>query len=114
MSQLEGIGRSDLGAYNAAGAATLRRFLVDEPMRDSAAWLSKLMQEDELLGVRIMEVRDAYAKEDFEWPNLQRLALEGLAEDNTRLLRKHATQRFGTLLEQTGSSGGEGPAAPEQ
>ena len=50
MSQLEGIGRSDLGAYNAAGAATLRRFLVDEPMRDSAAWLSKLMQEDELLG----------------------------------------------------------------
>lgn len=114
-------------------------------MRDSDAWLAKLMAEDELLGesekrgwpggdaslrgcaecgresrlschvlphapsflpppgVRIMEVRAAYAQSDFEWDNLKRLAIEGIEEGNTRLLRQHASQRFGTLL--TGQSG---------
>ncbi len=40
----------DLGAYNAAGMTTLRRFMHEESMRDADAWLSKLMVEDELLG----------------------------------------------------------------
>lgn len=46
-----------------------------------------------------MEVRAAYAEQDFEWHNLKRLALEGLVADNTRLLRTHASQRFTPLLE---------------
>ncbi|KAL4431281.1 hypothetical protein ABPG75_006537 [Micractinium tetrahymenae] len=114
MSQLEGIGRSDLGAYNAEGAQTLRHFLVNEPMRDCNAWLAKLMQQDELLGVRIMEVRQAYAREDFEWGNLKRLAIEGLEQQNTRLLREHAAQRFGTLLEQAGGGNSAGESGGEQ
>ena len=32
MSQLEGIGRSDLGAYNAEQASVLRQFLQAEPL----------------------------------------------------------------------------------
>jgi len=43
-----------------------------------------------------------------QWHNLKRLALEGLASENTRLLREHAAQRFGTLLEQSGGSSGSG------
>ncbi|KAL4426182.1 hypothetical protein ABPG77_007464 [Micractinium sp. CCAP 211/92] len=115
MSQLEGIGRSDLGAYNAEGAQTLRHFLVNEPMRDCNAWLAKLMLRDELLGVRIMEVRQAYATEDFEWVNLKRLAIEGLEQQNTLLLREHAAQRFGTLLNQAGDgSSSEQPSSEQQ
>lgn len=115
MSQLEGIGRSDLGAYNAEAAQTLRHFLVNEPMRDCDAWLAKLMLQDELLGVRIMEVRQAYATEDFEWGNLKRLAIEGLEQQNTQLLRDHAAQRFGTLLNQAGgaSSSSDDPSSEQ-
>lgn len=53
-------------------------------------------------GIRIMEVRAAYAKEDFEWDNLKRLAIDGLAADNTRLLRQHANHRFTAMLDRAG------------
>lgn len=81
-------------------------------------------------GIRILEVRQAYAKEDFEWvsgpcqcmpqlpptmnsscttclilplqDNLKRLTLEGLEKGGTQLLRQHATQRYTTLLDQAG------------
>ncbi|EFN59541.1 hypothetical protein CHLNCDRAFT_50106 [Chlorella variabilis] len=102
MSQLEGIGRSDLGSYNADASNTLRRFLQNEPMKDSADWLARLTTENEMLGIRIMEVRAAYAKEDFEWDNLKRLAIDGLAADNTRLLRQHANHRFTAMLDRAG------------
>lgn len=68
-------------------------------------------------GVRIMEVRQAYATEDFEWANLKRLAIEGLEQQNTLLLREHAAQRFGTLLNQAGdgsSSSSEQPSSEQQ
>ena len=102
LSQLEGIGRGDLGAYNAAGATVLRKHLESGGMRDSTAWLAEVMREDELLAARILEVRAAYAQEEFEWQNLQRLAIAGIEADNARLLRQHATARFGSMLNQAG------------
>ena len=63
---VQGIGRGDLGAYNAEGATVLRRFLGEVPMRDGNAWCQQLMAENEMLGVRILEVRAAYAAQDFE------------------------------------------------
>ncbi|PRW58723.1 hypothetical protein C2E21_3267 [Chlorella sorokiniana] len=83
---------------------TLRRFMHEESMRDSDAWLAKLMVEDELLAVRIMEVRKAYANEDFEWDNLRRVALEGLERGNTQLLRQHASRRYTAMLERAGET----------
>ncbi len=56
-----------------------------------------------------MEVRKAYASDDFEWDNLKRLSLEALDADNTRLLREHAAERFGTLQGQAGGGGGAPP-----
>jgi hypothetical protein len=41
--------------------------------------------------LRIMDVRDAYAREDFEWDQLQRLAVQGTKEANVRLIRSSAT-----------------------
>lgn len=75
----------------------------------SARWMSPAA------GVRIMEVRQAYATEDFEWGNLKRLAIEGLEQQNTQLLRDHAAQRFGTLLNQAGgaSSSSDDPSSEQ-
>lgn len=37
--------------------------------------------------------------------HLQRLAVEGLEQGNTRLMRQHASQRYTSLLEQAGEQG---------
>jgi hypothetical protein len=45
MSQLEGIGRGDLGSYNAEGYTNLSKFVREHPLRNDAdAWLANLMQ----------------------------------------------------------------------
>jgi len=38
-----------------------------------------------------MEVREAYAAEDFEWEQLKRLATRGISDGNLRLMRQRAT-----------------------
>lgn len=37
--------------------------------------------------LRILEVRSAYCKHDFEWDNLKRLACKMVEESNTGLMR---------------------------
>jgi len=99
MAQLEGSGRGALGSFNASGYITLSKFIETHPLRSNGdEWLSKLMLEDEMLGVRIMEVRAAYAKSDFEWDNCQRVAVEDMMKANTAVMRQHAQSRFGGLL----------------
>ncbi|KAG7672246.1 hypothetical protein KSW81_005126 [Nannochloris sp. 'desiccata'] len=117
MAQLEGDGRGSLGSFNASGYTTLSKFIETNPLRSNGdEWLSKLMLEDEMLGVRIMEVRAAYAKADFEWDNCQRVAVEDMTKANTAVMRKHAQSRFGGLLLQDDvveidkQSGAEGAA----
>lgn len=46
------------------------------------------------VGVRVLEVREAYAREDFEWDHLQRLSSKALKEGNVKLMRQHAEQAF--------------------
>lgn len=41
--------------------------------------------------LRVMEVRAAYSKEDFEWDQLQRLSVQGINRSNLQLMRKAAT-----------------------
>ncbi len=40
--------------------------------------------------LRVMDVRAAYASEDFEWDNLQKLAVHDTQAANTRLMRQSA------------------------
>lgn len=40
--------------------------------------------------LRIMEVREAYAAEDFEWDMCQKVALKDLKEGNIKLMRDAA------------------------
>lgn len=99
MSQLEGIGRGDLGAYNAEGYSTLSKFLREKPLRNNAdQWLADLMQEDEMIALRICEVRAAYAGKDFEWHNLKRLTVDGMQKSNVSIQRDHMKSKYGKMF----------------
>ncbi|KAK9909294.1 hypothetical protein WJX75_000097 [Coccomyxa subellipsoidea] len=67
MAQLEGSGRGGLGSYNADAYQDLSTFLQEQPMRDGDAWLELLLKKNEMLALRVLEVRKAYCEEDFEW-----------------------------------------------
>lgn len=49
-----------------------------------------------------MEVRAAYCAEDFEWPQLQRLAAEDVRAANVRLMRRYAESNFTRAMQQGG------------
>ena len=44
--------------------------------------------------LRIMEVRAAYCKDDFEWHMMQSLANKDMSEANVKLLRSNAERSF--------------------
>lgn len=117
MAQMEGVGRGDLGSYGGESYVTLRDFARERPLRSNAdEWVAELMRRDEMLGVRILEVREAYARADFEWDSLQRVAVEGMEAANVALMRRHAQSRFAGLLTGGGEdgSGGGGEGAGQE
>eukprot|EP00878_Enallax_costatus_P023118 GHUV01024579.1.p1 GENE.GHUV01024579.1~~GHUV01024579.1.p1 ORF type:complete len:252 (+),score=93.28 GHUV01024579.1:100-855(+) len=91
LAQLEGSGRGALAAYNQEQYTTLFSHLQDVPLGDPDQWLEQLMRKDKALALRVMEVRAAYSKEDFEWDQLQRLSVESIKRSNLQLMRKAAT-----------------------
>ncbi|KAI8112339.1 hypothetical protein M9434_003662 [Picochlorum sp. BPE23] len=95
LAQLQGSGRGDLASYNAQGYQNLVDFIEEKPLtRDNAStWLKELMERDLMIAMRIIEVRLAYAKHDFEWHNLQSLCLDTGASINLGCCR----DRFGPL-----------------
>ena len=55
-----------------------------------------------------MDVRAAYASEDFEWDNLQKLAVRDTKAANTRLMRQSAAASLAASLAADRPSGGDG------
>lgn len=55
-----------------------------------------------------MEVRHAYAAEEFEWDNCKRVAVEDINESNLGLMRAHAQTKFKAMLENEGGTEGGG------
>lgn len=45
-------------------------------------------------GVRIVEVRTAYCKEDFEWDSCKRIAAREMEKANKKMLQDHAEAAF--------------------
>ncbi|PIA36768.1 hypothetical protein AQUCO_03200028v1 [Aquilegia coerulea] len=45
-----------------------------------------------MAALRILEVRSAYCKNDFEWDNMKRLAVKMVDESNTRLMRDYVLE----------------------
>eukprot|EP00239_Pterosperma_sp_CCMP1384_P007681 CAMPEP_0197847222 /NCGR_PEP_ID=MMETSP1438-20131217/5582_1 /TAXON_ID=1461541 /ORGANISM="Pterosperma sp., Strain CCMP1384" /LENGTH=137 /DNA_ID=CAMNT_0043459083 /DNA_START=416 /DNA_END=829 /DNA_ORIENTATION=+ len=89
LSQMCGSGtRSDLGSYNTKDAHDLQTFLEDHPVTNADEWCEKLLQKNKMLGMRVLEVRVAYADDEFEWEELAKLSKEMVHESNTKLMRE--------------------------
>ncbi|XP_023003335.1 chaperonin-like RBCX protein 1, chloroplastic [Cucurbita maxima] len=86
---------AQLESYNPEAHTELMEFLDRHSLNDGDKFLSNLMRESsrhKSLALRILEVRSAYCKNDFEWDNLKRLASKMVGESNTRLMREYVTE----------------------
>ena len=52
--------------------------------KDGDEWLRKLMKKDRLLALRIVEVREAYSFEGFEWDSLKKAAIQEVEAANIK------------------------------
>lgn len=105
----QGDGRGGLGAFNKAQYDALATHMQEEPMRDANAWCASLMDRDALVAVRVLEVREAYSRLDFEWDQLQRLTREGIETTNKEIMRAHASRQFTSTLEGDDDAGVNAP-----
>ncbi|XP_022132911.1 chaperonin-like RBCX protein 1, chloroplastic [Momordica charantia] len=86
---------AQLESYNPEAHVELMEFLDRHSLNDGDKFLASLMRESsrhKSLALRILEVRSAYCKNDFEWDNLKRLASKMASESNTRLMREYVTE----------------------
>ncbi|KAL4439256.1 hypothetical protein ABPG77_004158 [Micractinium sp. CCAP 211/92] len=102
----------------------LRDFLAARPLTSGSGdeWLAGLMAQHPLLGVRVLEVRQAYCSTQLDWQAVRQLAQQLITESNVRLLRQHAADSFGSALaagscdgdraEEGGEGGGPGSSRP--
>lgn len=94
LAQLQGSGRGNLAAYNAESYKDLTEYMENNTLTDGDKWLAGLMKKNQLLGVRIVEVRTAYCKEDFEWDSCKRIAAREMEKANKKMLQDHAEAAF--------------------
>ncbi|KAK4485052.1 hypothetical protein RD792_007660 [Penstemon davidsonii] len=82
-------------SYNEEAYWDLKQFLEKHSLDDGDKFVADLMRESSRhkgLALRILEVRSAYCKNDFEWDNLKRIALKMVDERNTRLMRDYVSE----------------------
>lgn len=74
----------------------LTTFLNKEPLRDGEEWIRKLLRHPKLncrlAAVRIIEVRDVYARGEFGWGETRNIALESMDECHRKLLAEHLSR----------------------
>ncbi|WCJ20156.1 Chaperonin-like RbcX protein [Euphorbia peplus] len=86
---------AQLESYNFEAYEELMEFLGRHSLNDGDKFCSTLMRESsrhKALALRILEVRSAYCKRDFEWDNLERLAKEMVEDSNTKLMREYVSE----------------------
>ncbi|KAG6523188.1 hypothetical protein ZIOFF_013041 [Zingiber officinale] len=82
-------------SYNREAYDELMEFISGNSLNDGEKFCQRLMRESPRhkgLALRILEVRSAYAKQDFEWENLKKLAFKMVDESNTRLMRDYVEE----------------------
>ncbi|KAG8047228.1 hypothetical protein GUJ93_ZPchr0008g11874 [Zizania palustris] len=70
---------SQLESYNREAYGELMEFVNRNSLNDADTFCKKLIRESprhKQLAMRILEVRSAYVKNDFEWDNLKRLSFK--------------------------------------
>ncbi|KAK7332362.1 hypothetical protein VNO80_29113 [Phaseolus coccineus] len=86
---------AQLESYNPEAYEELIEFLGRHSLNDGDKFCATMFRESSRhknLALRIMEVRSAYCKNDFEWDNLKRLALKMVTESNTRLMTEYVLE----------------------
>ncbi|XP_043690341.1 chaperonin-like RBCX protein 1, chloroplastic [Telopea speciosissima] len=86
---------AQLESYNHEAYEELMEFLGRTPLNDGNKFCANLMRESprhKTLALRILEVRSAYCKNDFEWENMKRLAIKMVNESNTKLMRDYVLE----------------------
>ncbi|KAK7412694.1 hypothetical protein VNO78_04249 [Psophocarpus tetragonolobus] len=86
---------AQLESYNPEAYKELMEFLERHSLNDGDQFCASMFRESSRhknLALRIMEVRSAYCKNDFEWDNLERLALKMVTESNTRLMKDYVLE----------------------
>ncbi|CAI9086832.1 OLC1v1020753C1 [Oldenlandia corymbosa var. corymbosa] len=86
---------AQLQSYNPEAYEELMEFLGTHPLNDGDKFCADLMRESarhKSLALRILEVRSAYCKQDFEWDNLKRLSHKVVDDSNTRLMRDYVLE----------------------
>jgi len=73
-------------------------FLDEHPIRDGAEWLKILMKHEQprmrMLALRIIEVRKAFAEEEFDWKRAEEIGIESIKEDTLSFQRKLLEDTF--------------------
>ncbi|KAI3419283.1 uncharacterized protein J3R85_013279 [Psidium guajava] len=90
---------AQLESYNREAYDELAEFLSRHSLNDGDKFCADLMRESsrhQALALRILEVRSAYCKQDFEWDNLKRLASKMMDEANTRIMREYVLDHVET------------------
>nr|GEU84093.1 chaperonin-like RBCX protein 1, chloroplastic [Tanacetum cinerariifolium] len=86
---------AQLESYNTEAHKELMEFMETHSLNDGDKFCAALMRESsrhKSLAMRILEVRSAYCKRDFEWDNLEQLAKKMADESNTRLMRDYVLE----------------------
>ena len=71
-------------------------------------FLAKLTKENPEVARRVMEVRTAYASQDFEWDVTKGLAVKAMETSNAEILKRHLMETMRISDEMLGTRGGKG------
>ncbi|KAH9610774.1 hypothetical protein KSS87_013710 [Heliosperma pusillum] len=86
---------AQLESYNPEAHKELMEFLGRNSLTDGDKFCADMMRESpehKNLALRILEVRSAYCKNDFEWDNLRRVALKMVDDSNTKIMRDYVVE----------------------
>ncbi|KAJ3692850.1 hypothetical protein LUZ60_011945 [Juncus effusus] len=86
---------AQLESYNPEAHKELMDFVDRNSLEDADSFCKQLMRESErhkTLALRILEVRSAYIKNDFEWDNLKKLSFKMVEEANIKLMREYVLE----------------------
>ncbi|KAM6585668.1 hypothetical protein CsatB_012670 [Cannabis sativa] len=86
---------AQLQSYNPEAYKELMEFMDKHSLNDGDKFCASLMRESPRhkgLAMRILEVRSAYCKNDFEWDNLKRLSFKMVDDANTNIMRDYVLE----------------------
>ncbi|KAF5943592.1 hypothetical protein HYC85_017669 [Camellia sinensis] len=92
-----GIVTAQLQSYNPEAYEELMEFLGTHSLNDGDKFCADLMRESlrhKSLALRILEVRSAYCKNDFEWDNLKRLGFPFCYTSNNKLRPGYSLEKL--------------------